>query len=71
MYLILPTKEAEARNRSEAKKRKCDTTTEWWDVVSSKNGDEAALVVGDCDGLTDDEKEVCVKVLPENFITEE
>ena len=71
MYLILPIKEAQTRNCTEAKNRGCDTTTEWWDEIVSMKGDEVALIVKDGSGLSEEELADCVKVLPENFITEE
>jgi len=67
MYLILDHKEAELRNCYEALKRGWNMyrTKKWWQEIVSES--QTALVVGDMDGLTEDEIGQCVAKLPKGF----
>ena len=67
MYLILPTEQAEARNKAEAQNRGCgDVTNKWWSEITIEG--ETALNVGDGEGLTGEELAQTVNELPDRFL---
>jgi len=67
MYLIFANKnEADIRNIAEAVKRGCDmvNTNRVWSMIELEDG-RVALDVGDGEGLTDAELEMCIDELPQ------
>jgi hypothetical protein len=68
MYLILSHTEAEKLNISQGKEVNLKGTSVYrW--LAIKGDSKTALDVEDGEGLTDDEINKCVEVLPDNFIS--
>lgn len=64
MYLILPKEEALVRNNQEAIKRGCTPPTVFWWSWDQLTPDTVWMSVGDGDGLTEEELNMCVENLP-------